>query len=74
VLKTFFQKALGPVKTIGLGDGLNDVALLREVDYPVLVRQADGGYEEGVRVENLMLADGIGPRGWNKAVLEIIEG
>ncbi len=73
VLKTFFQKALGPVKTIGLGDGLNDVALLREVDYPVLVRQAGGGYEEGVEVENLIRADGIGPRGWNKAVLEIID-
>lgn len=74
VLKTFFQKALGPVKTIGLGDGLNDVALLREVDYPVLVRQADGGYEQGVRVENLIRADGIGPRGWNSAVLEILKG
>ncbi len=74
MLKTFFQKALGPVKTIGLGDGLNDVALLREVDYPVLVRQAGGGYEEGVVVKNLIRADGIGPRGWNKAVLEIIDG
>jgi mannosyl-3-phosphoglycerate phosphatase len=78
VLKGFFQRALGDVKTIGLGDGLNDVPLLRAVDYPVLVQNADGGYNDEVRAEfrtgGLIKAGGIGPAGWNSAVLEIIKG
>ncbi len=77
VLKGFFQRTLGNVKTIGLGDGLNDVPLLSTVDYPVLVQNADGGYNEKVRtdgrIKGLIQADGIGPAGWNKAILEIID-
>ena len=78
VLKGFFQKTLGKIKTIGLGDGMNDVPLLRTVDYPVLVQNADGGYNDEVRAEfrtgGLIKAGGIGPTGWNSAVLEIIKG
>ena len=36
-----YARAHGPLRTIGLGDGPNDVSLLRAVDEPVIV-QGDG--------------------------------
>ncbi len=73
VLKGLFCKNLGSdIKTIGLGDSLNDLPLLKTVDYPVLVQRADGGYDGEVEVDGLIKANGIGPAGWNEAVLEII--
>jgi mannosyl-3-phosphoglycerate phosphatase len=75
VLKGLFRKTLGSdIKTIGVGDSLNDLPLLRTVDYPVLVQRADGGYDDEVEVDGLIKANGVGPAGWNKAVLEIIDG
>jgi mannosyl-3-phosphoglycerate phosphatase len=73
ILKDFFGLFYGKIVTIGIGDSLNDVPLLEEVNRPVLVRKADGGYEP-VSLPGLLRADGVGPAGWNSAVMEILEG
>lgn len=62
-----------PPRTIGLGDGLNDLPLLEAVDVPVLIQRGDGGYEEQVRLPGLLRPPGIGPAGWNRAVTELLE-
>ena len=72
VLKGFFEREYGRITTIGLGDNLNDLPLLKEVDHPVLVQRGDGSYEERIKLPNLIKAEGIGPAGWNKAVLSIL--
>ena len=72
VLKDLFTSVHGRITTIGLGDNLNDVPLLEECDHPVFVRKADGGYE-GARIKGLIRAEGVGPEGWNGAVLKLIE-
>lgn len=64
VLKGFFKKAFGPVRTIGIGDSMNDLPMLRAVDCPVLVQKKGGGYEKGIEVPGLILAQGAGPEGW----------
>jgi mannosyl-3-phosphoglycerate phosphatase family protein len=60
--------------SIGIGDSLNDLPLLLEVDLPVLVKLNTGGYEERVvrRLKGPLLTRGIGPEGWNEAVLQIL--
>jgi mannosyl-3-phosphoglycerate phosphatase family protein len=73
-LKVLYEKKHGPIRTIGLGDNLNDLSLLGVVDHPVLVRGADGNYEASVRLPNLIKADGIGPQGWNRAILMLLAG
>ncbi|MDP2683356.1 MAG: HAD-IIB family hydrolase [Deltaproteobacteria bacterium] len=73
VLKGFYEKAYGRIKTIGLGDRFNDLPLLKQVDYPVLVQDEDGSYDARVNMPNLIRADGIGPEGWNKEVIKVIE-
>ena len=77
LLKGLFQRTLPEVKTIGIGDSLNDVPLLKSVDYPVLVQNAGGGYDDAVLakfpVDGLIRAGGIGPAGWGSAVMEILD-
>jgi len=71
-LNGLYEKKYGPIRTIGIGDSLNDLPLLRAVDQPVLVQKENGTYEEGISLPNLIRADGIGPQGWNRAVMELL--
>ncbi|SLM50006.1 Glucosyl-3-phosphoglycerate/mannosyl-3-phosphoglycerate phosphatase [Nitrospira japonica] len=70
-----FRLQEGPIRieTIGIGDSLNDAPLLTMVDHPVLVQRLDGTYDPDVRVPGMIRADGIGPVGWNRAVLDILD-
>ncbi len=60
--------------TVGLGDGPNDLSLLQSVDIPILLRKQDNSYEQSI-VEKLKVrkAGGVGPQGWNKAVIDLME-
>ncbi|UVT17157.1 MAG: HAD-IIB family hydrolase [Nitrospira sp.] len=60
------------VETIGIGDSLNDLPLLLTVDRPILVQKPDGSYDPDINLPNLIRAPGIGPAGWNHAVLELL--
>ncbi len=57
--------------TIGIGDSKNDVDMLKKVDIPILVGKPDGSYDE-TGLENVLKADGIGPSGWNKQIINIV--
>jgi mannosyl-3-phosphoglycerate phosphatase family protein len=72
-LKGLYENQYGPLRTIGIGDNLNDLPLLRVVDHPVLVQNENGMYSEGITLPNLIGADGIGPRGWNRAIMRLLE-
>ncbi len=73
LLKQWYEGAQGTVITIGLGDGLNDLPLLREVDHPVLIRREDGKFDPRINVPGLYRTEGIGPAGWNEAVLKLLK-
>ncbi|MGC4051807.1 MAG: HAD-IIB family hydrolase [Paludibaculum sp.] len=69
-LLALYRAQYGPVETVGLGDGLNDVEFLKMVDHPVLIRSP--------RVETLQAAvphgrvtSRTGPSGWNEAILAL---
>jgi len=59
--------------TAGFGDNMNDLNMFRNVNKPFLLPHPDGSYEEGVEADNLVKLKGVGPRGWNRGVLELIE-
>lgn len=73
-VRRLYRKACGPITTVGLGDGLNDVPLLRSVDLPVIVRSASD--EATARVQREVpwarTTRSVGPEGWNEAVLETL--
>ncbi len=75
VLKRLFGRATGrEVFTVGFGDGLNDVALLRVVDLPVVVRSRSAAATARVlqRVPRARVSVGEGPQGWNEVVCDVV--
>ncbi len=60
------------ILTVALGDSPNDFSMLKQVDYPVLLPSAlhFHGIEE--RIPGLRVIREIGPKGWNSAVLDIL--
>lgn len=60
----------GSLRTVGIGDGPNDVRFLNLVDYPVLL---DSPLRSDLRrlVPRARIAP-AGPRGWNESVLHIL--
>jgi mannosyl-3-phosphoglycerate phosphatase len=69
------QRMTGPaerIETVGIGDSINDASLLAMVDYPILVQKPDGSYDPDIQLSGMIRAPGIGPVGWNEAVLELL--
>lgn len=75
-LKTLYQRYVGePVLTVGLGDCLNDVSLLANVDLPIIVRN------RATAVTGRMLAQVPcarvtripGAAGWSEAIFEVLD-
>jgi mannosyl-3-phosphoglycerate phosphatase len=60
------------IETVGIGDSINDASLLAMVDYPILVQKPDGSYDPDIQLSGMIRAPGIGPVGWNEAVLELL--
>lgn len=72
ILIDLYRKKYGDVRTIALGDSANDIPMLEKVDIPVLVQRHDGTYEHGIDMSKLTRAEGIGPKGWNRVILELL--
>jgi len=75
ILKRLYAKQHRKIVTIALGDSPNDIEMLQNVDYPVAVQKKDGAYNRDLirKVKGCIKADGIGPDGWNRAVIELLE-
>ncbi len=58
--------------TIGIGDSLNDLPMLAVVDYPILVQKQDFSYDPDVQLPHLIRADGVGPVGWNRSLMDLL--
>ncbi len=71
-LAALYERDRAPVRTVGLGDSLNDLPLLEAVDVAVLVQKPDGAYDPEIMLPGLIQAPGAGPAGWNAAVRELL--
>jgi len=71
ILIELLNRKLGPVQTVGLGDGFNDLPLLSVVHIPILVQKPEGRWEE-VNLPTLRRVEGIGAVGWRQAIEELI--
>jgi len=76
-LAAWFYRAFGhAVWTVALGDSPNDIPMLRAVDAPLLVARPGGRYdaETLAAVPRLQRAGGVGPVGWNRALVRLLCG
>lgn len=71
ILTNIYKSELGDIKTVGIGDSLNDLPMLEVVDIPILVKKQNGEYDPEIRLSDLHYADGIGPAGWNSSILKL---
>ncbi len=67
ILLGLFQKAFGEIKSIAIGNSLNDRSLLEVVDIPLLLQKPSGGWEK-MELPGLHLIQGLGPTGWSGAI------
>jgi mannosyl-3-phosphoglycerate phosphatase len=72
IVSEIYRRQCGPIVTVGLGDSINDLPMLAAVDRPVIVQRPDGSYEDTIALAGLERAEGIGPAGWNRAVLRLL--
>lgn len=72
ILTDLYRRKLGEILTIAIGDSPNDIPMLKRVDYPVIVQKPDESYDPRINIPNLTRAEGIGPDGWNKAILRFV--
>jgi mannosyl-3-phosphoglycerate phosphatase len=70
ILSGLYRKMWGKIKTVGLGNGLNDLPLLLQVDIPILVQKRDHSWED-MNLPRLRKVQGVGPEGWSRAIVEI---
>jgi len=73
ILRKLYERRDGPVMTVGIGDSLNDLPFLVAVDRPVLVKKETGKHDARIDIPGLVRTEGIGPAGWNEAVLELLK-
>lgn len=71
ILTDIYKRELENVQTIGLGDSLNDLPMLKEVDIPILVQKPKGDYDSCISLDNIIYADSPGPYGWNSEILKL---
>jgi len=72
ILTDLYKNKYGYVRTVAIGDSPNDIPMLERVDYPVIVQKHDGSYDNKIKIPRIIKAEGIGPEGWNKTVMQII--
>lgn len=73
LLMDLFKRSHPDALSIGIGSTLNDVPLLKAVDIPILVRTDGGDYDRRVVLPRLRYAEGVGPEGWNSAILDLVD-
>lgn len=75
-LTALYRRVDGRVLTVGLGDSLNDLPLLGEVDIPVIVRNPAAGATAQLRrkLPAAQVTGVPGPAGWAEAVNRILAG
>ncbi len=72
VINIFSKGCTETISSLGLGDCENDLAMLLAVDRAVLVKRHDGSGFDGPETETFLKTKGVGPAGWNEAVLDFL--
>jgi predicted mannosyl-3-phosphoglycerate phosphatase (HAD superfamily) len=75
LLRLLYARATGRLISIGLGDALNDVALLRAVDVPIIVRNDETAATPRLlaKVPTARVTGAAGAAGWAEAIGEIVQ-
>lgn len=70
-----YQRRDPEIKSVALGDSLNDLPMLQAVDIPILLPNSEGGFDLSAlnALSGLILSKEAGPRGWNRAIMSVLD-
>ncbi len=73
-LKTVYKKKYGDIITIGIGDSLNDLSLLENVEIPILIRKKDLTICKEIKdkISKLYITEKPAPLGWREGVKRVL--
>jgi mannosyl-3-phosphoglycerate phosphatase len=73
ILKELYENELFSICTVGVGDSLNDLAMLSAVDHPIFLKGKDDPLQESLSsIKNLTIINGAGPQAWNDGILSLL--
>ena len=69
-----YSRAQRGTRCVAIGDSPNDLPMLLAADQAVVVQRPDGSWDPRLldRLPNAIKAKGVGPVGWNQAVLALL--
>ncbi len=68
IVKEIYEKIYNEnIISVGVGDSSNDIAMLKSVDIPILIKKVDGSFEP-LDLPNLIKSKYPGSRGWRECV------
>lgn len=73
ILKDLYKKEFGNIFSIGIGDGENDIPMLKNVELPIIVKKTDGSYIKCKDIKNAIITKLSGPAGFNETILKILK-
>ncbi len=73
ILKELYQNQFSSIRTVGIGDSLNDLPMLSVVDYPVFLKGDEDFSSRLSQVKRVVLIEGTGPQAWNEAILNSLK-
>lgn len=73
ILKGLYKKEFGDIFSIGIGDGENDIPMLKNVELPIIVKKKDGSYIKCKDIKNIKITKLSGPAGFNETILKILK-
>lgn len=71
-LSSRYRDTKPKIKTIALGDGENDIAMLKQADIQVIIRSSVNEAPLLPASYEAIITDQIGPKGWNAALLTLL--
>jgi len=73
ILRELYENQFFSIYTVGIGDNLNDIPMLRAADHPILFKGESSLFpEELSTIQNLTIVERTGPQAWNEAILRIV--
>ncbi len=72
-LIALYRQSHPGASTIAIGNGPSDFPMLAAVDIPFLVQTGEGVYADHAALARLRLAGGVGPDGWNTAMMSVLQ-
>jgi len=73
VLAKLYKKKHKNIRTIGLGNDINDLPMLKVVDRAFLIKNKRGFDKNLLKIKNIKKLNLIASKGWNKTILDLFK-